>query len=194
MGEVHHQNKAISSTILLAILNDLEWDRKEARSSKLRNELEYVACTLVITFGATLHGKEVTLVTMNGMLSTWLECTTTLLHPHIMASIHRWFKADTGFWWHHHRKCKQSPCKIWIACSFDNDYSLRTGRSAGFSCLYGTHKKFTEYAPFLLEYLGRAQASNPIIMSSLADLQNLASGDLLTVGQLLKQQKEESLA
>ena len=73
----------------LASFTKLRW------RGKARNELEEFACTMLMAFGVALRGEEITMVSLKGMLDTWLECTTAD-NPHIKVTLHGRFKGETG--------------------------------------------------------------------------------------------------
>ena len=85
--------------MILAILEELEVAWRANSNDDARNELEEFACALLIAFGVALRGEEITMVSLKGMLDTWLECTT-LVDPHIMVTLHGRFKGETGLRWH----------------------------------------------------------------------------------------------
>ena len=118
MGEVWKQNKALTTRILLSVLKEVEQDWVDAPSPSMQGELEEFASTLLISFGAALQGEEVTLVSLKGMLSTWVESTTASPYPCVMVTLHGGFKEETGLRWH----ClplavdnySKIPYKLWI--------------------------------------------------------------------------------
>jgi hypothetical protein len=161
MGEIRKQNKALTVRILLAVLSEVEDDWSHAFLPSTRGELEEFAVALLISFGATLRGEEITLVSLKGMLSTWLEYTNASPHPFVMVTLHGHFKGETGLQWHclplavHNHS--QIPYKLWIGrllhCCL-----MEKGRQGGwlFSRTDGSRNTFSDYDPFLLDYLGRA--------------------------------------
>jgi hypothetical protein len=179
MGEIRRQNEALTPKMILGILKEVEGDWSESRDPLLMAELEEFAGALLISFGAALRGEEISLVSLKGMLSTWLECTTALPHPHIMITLHGRFKGETGLRWHclplSIQNASGLPYKIWIARLLRRKL-LGEGRSNGwlFARPDGSRKPFTDLDPLLLEYLGRAREKDPSVMSSLADLQDFS--------------------
>jgi hypothetical protein len=119
MGEIQQQNEALNPRMILGILKEAEGDWSESHKSHLKAELEEFTCALLISFGAALWGEEISLVSLKGMLSTWLECTTALPHPHIMVTLHGRFKGETGLRWHclplSIQNASGLPYKLWIA-------------------------------------------------------------------------------
>ena len=73
MGMVHRQNKALSSKLVIGICAEAEklWGR--ARTDTKRLEMEDAVCFMLIAFGAGLRGKEVPLVSLEGLLQFWQE-------------------------------------------------------------------------------------------------------------------------
>jgi hypothetical protein len=176
MWEIQQQNEALSAKMMLEILSEVEDDWIKAPNPWLKCKLEEFACVLLILFGATLQGKEIYLVSLKGMLSTWLEYTTSSPHPHIM-TLHGRFKGETGLRWHClsisiHNTCSL-PYKIWIA-QLLWQWLLEEGHQWGwlFARPDGTLQTFSEMDPFLLDYLGHVHSADPSIKSSLADLQD----------------------
>jgi hypothetical protein len=118
MGEIRKQNEGITMRILLAILRELEEDWLHAASPSIKGELEEFASALLISFGAALRGEEIALVSLKGMLSTWLESTSAIPHPYVMVTFHGRFKGETGLRWHCLPLSIQNhsniPYKLWI--------------------------------------------------------------------------------
>jgi len=118
MGEIRRQNEALTACILLVILHEVEEDWTHSPVSSIRGELEKLASALLISFGAALWGVEIMLVSLKGMLSTWLECTIDSPYPFVMVTLHGCFKGETGLRWHclplaiyNHSSI---PYKLWI--------------------------------------------------------------------------------
>jgi hypothetical protein len=100
MGEIRRQNEALSSDMVHAILREVEQDWSMASSESFRAMLEEFASFLLIGFGVALRGEEIPLVSLKGMLDTWVECTTAQPSPHMMVTLHGRFKGETGLCWH----------------------------------------------------------------------------------------------
>ena len=100
MGKVRKQNKALMTGIFLAVLKEVEQDWVHTPSPSVQGELEEFASALLISFGATLRGEEFALISLKGMLSTWVESTTASPHPYVMVTLHGRFKRETGLHWH----------------------------------------------------------------------------------------------
>lgn len=113
------------------------------------------------------------------MLATWLESTNASPHPYAMVTLHGRFKGETSLCWHCPplaiQNHSQIPYKLWIGCLLRGRL-ISEGRLGGwlFSRADGARKTFSDFDPFLLDYLGRARSSDPSIMSSLADLQDFS--------------------
>jgi hypothetical protein len=175
MGEIRHQNEALSSEMVLAVLREVEMDWGADPSGPQRYILEEFAAALLISFGTALRGEEVTLVSLRGMLETWEECTEAHPDPFVMITLHGRFKGETGLRWHClplaiHTK-SGLPVKKWIG-RFLRRKHVMEGRTGGwlFAREDGTRKAFSDFDPLLLDFLGRAREANPSLMSSMAEL------------------------
>ena len=79
MGEIRHQNEALSLQMIIAMLKEVENVWLMLPEPTLKGELEEFVCALLISFGAALRGEGISLVSLKGMLSTWMECTPPTL-------------------------------------------------------------------------------------------------------------------
>ena len=99
MDEIRYQNKALSSVMIHSILREVEVDWSLIPMDPFRESLEEFATALLILFGVSLQGEEILLMSLRGMLDTWLESTTALSHPYVMITLHRCIKDKTGLRW-----------------------------------------------------------------------------------------------
>ena len=88
MDEIRYQNKALSSVMIHAILREVEVDWSLIPMDHFRESLEEFATALLILFGVSLQGEEILLMSLRGMLDTWLESMMALSHPHVMFALH----------------------------------------------------------------------------------------------------------
>jgi hypothetical protein len=179
MGEIRRQNEALSSRMIHAILHEVDQDWSATTHNDLRMTLEEFAAFLLIGFGTALRGEEIPLVSLKGMLDTWVESTSSQPTPHIMITLHGRFKGETGLRWHCLPLSVQTasglPNKKWIGRLLRRIYTVE-GRSTGwlFAKEDGTRKSFSEFDPLLLEYLNRARELDESIMSALADISDFS--------------------
>jgi len=73
MGVVRRQNEALSSKLVIGICAEAENFWARAHSDTKRLEMEDAVCFMPIAFGAGLQGKEVPLVSVEGLLQFWQE-------------------------------------------------------------------------------------------------------------------------
>ena len=73
MGMVRRQNEALTSKLALGVCAEAERIWETARSDTKRVEMEDAVCFMLIAFGAGLHGEEVPLVSLEGLLHFWTE-------------------------------------------------------------------------------------------------------------------------
>ena len=178
MGEIKRQDEALSSRMILATLNEVEVTWQAESNDEARNELEEFACVLLISYGVALRGEEIAMVSLKGMLDTWLEGTTAH-DPHIMVTLHGHFKGETGLRWHclplALNNASNIPYKKWIKRLLFRRM-LKEGRQTGwlFAKANGTRREFSYYDPMLLDYLGKARKADPSIMSELANLEDFS--------------------
>ena len=178
MGEIKRQDEALSSRMILAILEELEVAWQTNPNDNARNELEEFACALLIAFGVALRGEEITMVSLKGVLETWLECTTAE-DPHIMVTLHGRFKGETGLRWHclplALNNASKIPYKRWLKRLLFRRM-LKEGRQSGwlFAKANGTRRDFSYYDPMLLDFLGKARENDSSIMSELANLEDFS--------------------
>jgi hypothetical protein len=99
MGEIRRLNEALSSAMVHAVLLEVEQDWTLSTSDLVKAQLEEFAAFLLIGFRVALRGEEIPLVSLRGMLETWMEATTAQPIPHIMITLHGRFKGETGLRW-----------------------------------------------------------------------------------------------
>jgi hypothetical protein len=68
MGMVQRQNEALTSKLVIGICGEAESIWVQARTDAKRLEMEDAVCFMLIAFGAGLQGKEVPLVSLEGLL------------------------------------------------------------------------------------------------------------------------------
>lgn len=100
MGVERRQNYAMTSAILLALLETLEeaWQYSEV-GSKERGDIEDTAVYASLTYVAGLRGEEVVMLSLKGLLRFWDE---GLQHPtpHTMLAMEGHWKGEEGYRWH----------------------------------------------------------------------------------------------
>jgi len=93
MGEIVRPDRALSTTILLEILQALnsEWNNFPHQ----RMEIAAEGAFYVISFSCALRGEELPLVDLHGILKHW-EQSTSSEPPHIVIAILGRFKGEIG--------------------------------------------------------------------------------------------------
>jgi hypothetical protein len=69
MGEVRRPNEVLSSHMVLVILAEVDKDQKHPLSPNIHRELDKFICAFLISFWVALRGEEITLVSLNCMIS-----------------------------------------------------------------------------------------------------------------------------
>lgn len=75
-----------------------EWEG--ATDGDERERLEATMAMVILMFCAALRGEEVSLVSLTGLLTFWMETTTLKDRAHILLTLHGKFKGESGVWWH----------------------------------------------------------------------------------------------
>ena len=102
MGVVGRQNEALSSKLVIGICAEAENLWTQARTDTKRLEMEDAVCFMLIAFGVGLQGKEVPLVSLEGLLQLWQEtCKGPTGERYMMMTLSGWFKGEVdsrGVW------------------------------------------------------------------------------------------------
>ncbi len=101
MGMVRRQNKALTLKLVLGICAEAERIWGLTRADTKQMEMEDAVCFMLIAFGAGLCGKEVPLVSLEGLLHFWEETREAGEgERYIMITLPGRFKGEVDSRWH----------------------------------------------------------------------------------------------
>jgi hypothetical protein len=99
MGMISKQNEALSSALALAVCEAAETRWNSATEEGAREELKDTICFMLVAFGAGLQGEEVPLLSMEGLLTFWME-SREVEDRYIMLALRGRFKGEVDERWH----------------------------------------------------------------------------------------------
>jgi hypothetical protein len=117
MGVIQRQNKALTSPMVLAMCAQAEQDWRSAQGTRQRIEVEDTVCFMLLGFGTGLRGKEVPLISLEGLLTFWIE-TREEEDKYMMVTLKGRFKGEVDERWHIVPICDETrlgiPFRLWM--------------------------------------------------------------------------------
>ncbi len=119
MGMVRRQNEALSSKLVIGICAEAEKLWGGARTDTKRLEMEDAVCFMLIVFGAGLRGKEVPLVSLEGLLQFWQETRKGPTDKrYMMVTLSGRFRGEVDSRWHlvpiSNKTHSNIPFRLWM--------------------------------------------------------------------------------
>ncbi len=97
--------------MVLAMCAQAERDWRSTQSTWWRIEVEDTVCFMLLGFGTGLRGKEVPLVSMEGLLTFWME-TREEEDKYMMITLKGRFKGEVDERWHIISICNETRSRI----------------------------------------------------------------------------------
>jgi len=103
--------------MVLAMCRRAETDWRSAQTTARRIEVEDTVCFMLLGFGAGLRGEEVPLVSLEGLLTFWIE-TREEEEKYMMITLKGRFKGEVDERWHIVPICDETrsgiPFRLWM--------------------------------------------------------------------------------
>eukprot|EP00956_Cyclotella_meneghiniana_P007531 scaffold10178_cov23-Cyclotella_meneghiniana.AAC.3 len=174
MGQIRKQNEAFTPAIIHA-LDKVVQDVWEASSEESeRKKLEELMAYVLMEFCACLRGEEVPLLSLQGLLTFWVE-TTTSEDPYVMLTLRGRFKGEGELRWH----CIPIPCETktglpvlkWIRRMIRR-LVVDEDRTTGwvFADANGKQRRLGYYDPLLVEMLDKVKTHFKGLISPATDV------------------------
>jgi hypothetical protein len=119
MGMIWRQNEALTSPMVLAMCVQAERYWRSTQSTWRRFEVEDTVCFMLLGFRTGLRGKEVLLVSLEGLLTFWME-TREEEDKYMMITLKERFKGEVDERWHivpiWDKTRSGIPFRLWMEC------------------------------------------------------------------------------
>jgi len=100
MGQIRKQNEAITPEIIKGmdvVVEEMWTITQDPHDKELWEEIMVFA---LAGFYGSLRVEEVPLISLKGLLAFWVETAMTVSNTHIVLTLHRRFKGESGVRWH----------------------------------------------------------------------------------------------
>jgi hypothetical protein len=150
-----------------------------SESTHKRKTVEDLMSFVLIEFCAGLRGKEVPLLSLEGMLKFWGATTDLIERPHVVLTLHGRFKGEAGERWH----CitiailtrTRLPVKKWLERLLQRRTEVEDQREGWvFADAKGRRMRFCQYDPLLLDLLTRARENSPGYMDQIIEIEDFS--------------------
>jgi hypothetical protein len=117
IGMIRRQNEALTSPMVLAMCSQTERDWRSAQRLWRRIKVEDAVCFMLLGFGTGLRGEEVPLVSLEGLLTFWME-TREEEDKYMAITLKGRFKGEVDKHWHIVPLCNETrsgiPFRLWM--------------------------------------------------------------------------------
>jgi hypothetical protein len=149
MGMIRKQNEALTSNLVLAVCAKAEMKWSKAREETVKEDVENTVVFMLVTLGAGLRGKEVPLLSLEGLLTFWEE-TRAEEDRFVMLTLKGRFKGKVNKRWHlvpvSDFTWSGLPIRLWMERTLHRRVNVQR-RTKGwlFQCPRGVRSKFGQY-------------------------------------------------
>jgi hypothetical protein len=149
MGMIRKQNEALTSNLVLAVCAKAEMKWSEAQEETVKEDVENTVVFMLVALGAGLRGKEVPLLSLEGLLTFWEE-TRAKEDWFVMLTLKGCFKGKVDERWHlvpvSNFTRSGLPIRLWMERALHHRVNVQR-RTKGwlFQCPRGVRSKFGKY-------------------------------------------------